>query len=67
MTAAPHTVVDGTAAAVHLDLHTREVGLRAETPRDPALRLRLTSADDARRELAEVHRAAAAQRVGSGR
>ncbi|KIH96960.1 acetyltransferase [Streptomonospora alba] len=52
------------ASAVHLDLHTREVALRADTPRDPALRLRLTSADEARRELAEVHRAAAGHRVG---
>ncbi|GAA4908750.1 GNAT family N-acetyltransferase [Streptomonospora salina] len=52
------------AGAVHLDLPTREVALRTDAPRDPALRLRLTGAEEARGALAEVHRAAAARRVG---
>ncbi|GAA1777225.1 GNAT family N-acetyltransferase [Streptomonospora arabica] len=52
------------AAAVDFDVHTREAALRPEAPRDPALRLRLAGAEDVRKELEEVHKAAAAQRVG---
>ncbi|MDT0301223.1 GNAT family N-acetyltransferase [Streptomonospora wellingtoniae] len=52
------------AGAVDFDVHTREAALRPDAPRDPALRLRLAGADDVRKELEEVHKAAAAQRVG---
>lgn len=53
------------AQAAEFTLSTREAGLRADAPRDPALRLRLVSgAEDSRKEIAVVHQAAAVQRVG---
>ncbi|NYI98469.1 putative acetyltransferase [Streptomonospora nanhaiensis] len=52
------------AAAVSFTLPTRDAALRPDAPRDPALRLRLLDAADARKEIAVVHQAAAPQRVG---
>ncbi|QBI55362.1 GNAT family N-acetyltransferase [Streptomonospora litoralis] len=52
------------ATALDFTLRTREAALRPEAPRDPALRLRLTEAGDARKGMAVVHQAAAVQRVG---
>ncbi|MDA8372502.1 MAG: GNAT family N-acetyltransferase [Nocardiopsaceae bacterium] len=45
-------------------LHRSEGVLRPDAPRDPALRLRLSTPGESRRELAIVHQAAALQRVG---
>ncbi|MBB6170834.1 putative acetyltransferase [Nocardiopsis mwathae] len=50
--------------AVATTVDTRVAALRADIPRDPALRLRLTTPAEAAKELATVHRAAAPQRVG---
>ncbi|WP_270072200.1 GNAT family N-acetyltransferase [Streptomonospora mangrovi] len=52
------------ASAVSFTLPTRETALRPDAPRDPALRLRLLDAAEARKEISVVHQAAAPQRVG---
>ncbi|MUL43109.1 GNAT family N-acetyltransferase [Streptomonospora sp. PA3] len=52
------------AYATDFRVRTREIGLRPDAPRDPALRLRLADAGEARKDMAVVHQAAAAQRVG---
>ncbi|ASU84842.1 GNAT family N-acetyltransferase [Nocardiopsis gilva YIM 90087] len=50
--------------AYAVTVRTHEVDLRPDIPRDPALRLRLSTPGAAGKELATVHRTAAAQRVG---
>ncbi|MFC3999232.1 GNAT family N-acetyltransferase [Nocardiopsis sediminis] len=49
---------------VAVDIATHEARLRPDIPRDPALRLRLSTPEESRKELAAVHSAAARQRVG---
>ncbi|GAA3746854.1 putative acetyltransferase [Spinactinospora alkalitolerans] len=52
------------ARSVDLTLRRGEGALRADAPRDPALRVRLAAPKEVRKELALVHQGSAAQRVG---
>lgn len=52
------------ARAADITLELSGLRLRDDSPRDPALRVRLTSPSQAAKELAVVHQAAAAQRLG---
>ncbi|MFC7328757.1 GNAT family N-acetyltransferase [Marinactinospora rubrisoli] len=53
------------SSGVSIRIGRGEGALRADAPRDPALRLRLTAPEDAAKELAVVHEATMLQRPGT--